>query len=39
VIVFIMKIAAFIDRHTAQVFGLMLMVVLVGILLLNAISR
>ena len=34
-----MKITAFIDRHTAQVFGLTLLVVFVGILLLNAISR
>ena len=30
---------AFIDRHTAPVVGLFLMVILIGILLLNAISR
>jgi hypothetical protein len=34
-----MKITAFIDRYTVQVLGLTLMVVFVGILLLNAISR
>jgi hypothetical protein len=34
-----MKITAFIDGHTPQVFGLTLTVIFVGILALNAVSR